>query len=191
MTEIDATARIVSAAREIAAPAGAIFELIANPSKQPEWDGNDNLASSTSPRIRAVGDVFEMTLTNGQGRSNHVVEFEEGALIAWLPAPVGEQPRGHLWRWELEPLGDHATRVTHTYDWTNLTDESRFAKALSTTEASLDASLARLQAAAEGATEGATGDDAEGAGVAVDGAAAEPADEPAAEDNPEMPPMDS
>lgn len=149
MTEMDSTARIVAASREIHAPAAEIFELIADPARQPEWDGNDNLESSSSPRVRGVGDVFEMTLTNGQGRENHVVEFEEGERIAWLPSPVGEQPRGHLWRWELEAVDDDLTRVTHTYDWTNLTDETRFAKALATTEASLDVSIAKLQELAE------------------------------------------
>ncbi|CAG7845145.1 putative protein [Pseudoclavibacter triregionum] len=150
MTETDSTARIVAASREIHAPAAEIFELIADPSRQPEWDGNDNLASSSSPRVRGVGDVFEMTLTkDGARRENHVVEFEEGKRIAWLPSPVGEQPRGHLWRWELEAIDDGLTRVTHTYDWTNLTDETSFAKALSTTEASLDASIANLQQLAE------------------------------------------
>ncbi|HEY5152134.1 MAG TPA: polyketide cyclase, partial [Mycobacterium sp.] len=35
--------RVVSARREIAAPAATIFELVADPARQPEWDGNDNL----------------------------------------------------------------------------------------------------------------------------------------------------
>ena len=43
MTEPD---RVVSASRRIAAPAAAIFELIADPARQPEWDGNDNLAQA-------------------------------------------------------------------------------------------------------------------------------------------------
>jgi uncharacterized protein YndB with AHSA1/START domain len=38
--------RIVSASREIAAPAAVIFELIADPAQQTRWDGNDNLAEA-------------------------------------------------------------------------------------------------------------------------------------------------
>jgi uncharacterized protein YndB with AHSA1/START domain len=38
--------RVVSATRELAAGAGQIFELIADPAEQPRWDGNDNLASA-------------------------------------------------------------------------------------------------------------------------------------------------
>ena len=56
--------------------------------RQPEWDGNDNLTSAEAgQRVHAVGDVFRMTLTNGKTRENHIVEFEEGMLIAWrLPS---------------------------------------------------------------------------------------------------------
>ena len=76
--------------------------------------------------MRALGDVFVMTTTKGATRENRVVEFEEARLVAWLPAEPGEPPPGHLWRWELEPLDDTHTRVTHTYDWSRLTDEKRF-----------------------------------------------------------------
>ena len=143
-------ARIVSADREIAAGAGRIFELIADPAEQPRWDGNDNLAeAATGQRVRAVGEVFTMTLTKGSLRENHVVEFEEGRRIAWRPAEPGQQPPGHLWAWELEPLSSSRTRVTHTYDWTQLTDQKRYARARATTAAKLQASLARLAAVAE------------------------------------------
>lgn len=145
--------RIVAAEREIAAPAATIFELIADPARQPEWDGNDNLAEADhGQRVRAVGEVFGMTLTNGQDRENRVVEFEEGRLIAWKPAPAGEEPRGHLWRYELEPIDDHRTRVRHTYDWTGLWDETRFERARATTEHSLMSSLDRLAQLAESHT---------------------------------------
>jgi uncharacterized protein YndB with AHSA1/START domain len=101
--------RVVSASREIAASTNRIFELIADPSQQPLWDGNDNLAKAEpGQRIRSVGDVFTMTLTLGSIRENHIVEFEEGRRIAWFPSESGRRPPGHLWRWELEPLTDTA-----------------------------------------------------------------------------------
>jgi hypothetical protein len=91
-----------------------------------------------------------MTLTRGEVRENHVVEFVEGRRIAWTPAEPGKAPPGHLWRWELEPTGSSRTRVTHTYDWTRLTDEGRLPRARATTADRLRASLDRLAALAEG-----------------------------------------
>ena len=126
MTAEQEAPRVVSATREIAAGAGRIFELIADPAAQPRWDGNDNLASAPAgQRVRRPGDVFAMMLTRGEIRENHVVEFEEGRRIAWTPAEPGKVPPGHLWRWELEPVDASRTRVTHIYDWTRLTDEGR------------------------------------------------------------------
>ena len=151
MTSRDEVVRVVSASREIAAGPGQIFELIADPAQQPRWDGNDNLAAAPAgQRVRRVGDVFTMTLTRGSVRENHVVEFDEGRRIAWRPAEPGQEPPGHLWRWELEPLEESRTRVRHTYDWSRLTDESRFPRARATTADTLRASLDRLAALAEG-----------------------------------------
>lgn len=142
--------RIVQSSRDVAAPADRIFELIADPSRQPEWDGNDNLAAAPAgQRVHRVGDVFSMTLTMGSVRENHVVEFDEGRRIAWRPSEPGANPPGHLWRWELDPIGESSTRVTHTYDWTELTDESRFPRAIATTSEKLAASVERLAALAE------------------------------------------
>lgn len=140
--------KVVSATRTIAAPAAEVFEQIADPANQPAWDGNDNLAAAEpGQRVRAVGDVFVMTLTkDGVQRDNHVVEFEEGRRMAWRPSEPGATPPGHLWRWELRPLDAGRTEVTHTYDWTRLTDERRLARARRTTSASLQASLDRLAA---------------------------------------------
>jgi uncharacterized protein YndB with AHSA1/START domain len=144
--------RVVSASCEIAAGPGQIFELIADPAQQPRWDGNDNLAEAAAgQRVRRQGDVFTMTLTGGAVRENHVVEFDEGRRIAWTPAEPGRQPPGHLWRWELEPIATSRTKVTHTYDWTELTDENRFRRARATTPDKLLASLDRLAVLAEGA----------------------------------------
>jgi uncharacterized protein YndB with AHSA1/START domain len=153
--------RVVSATREIAAGAAEIFELIADPAEQPRWDGNDNLGHAPAgQRVRATGEVFTMTLRGGtlrggNVRENHVVEFEEGRRIAWRPSEPGKEPPGHLWRWELQPVGEDRTRVTHTYDWTELTDESRLPTARATTAERLAASLDRLAGLAEAAGQGA------------------------------------
>ena len=131
--------RVVQASRIIAAPA-----------KQPEWDGNDYLVEAPAgQRVRGTGEVFSMALTSGAIRENHVVEFEEGRRIAWKPAEEGSPPIGQLWRWELEREGD-GTRVTHTYDWTELHDERRLERARGTRSENLLASIDRLAKLLEG-----------------------------------------
>jgi uncharacterized protein YndB with AHSA1/START domain len=150
MTRQDEPMRVVSASRDIEAAAGQLFELIADPSQQPRWDGNDNLsAAAPGQRVKRVGDMFEMTNTSGRVRENHIVEFEEGRLIAWRPSEPGKKPPGHLWRWELESLDAGRTRVTHTYDWRELTDSNRLPRAQATTTDKLQASIDRLAELAE------------------------------------------
>lgn len=144
--------KVVSATREIAAPAEQIFELIADPSRQPAWDGNANLQQAEAgQRVRATGEVFKMMTTKGTIRDNKVVEFEEGRRIAWCPGDEGAAPAGHLWRWELTPAEGGKTSVTHTYDWSQLNDAKRLERARSTTSENLSASLEKLAAAVESA----------------------------------------
>lgn len=143
--------RVVRASREVAAAPERIFELIADPANHARWDGNDNVAAAADgQRVRAVGDIFETTITNGAVRQNHVVEFVEGRRLAWRPAEPGQAPAGHLWAWDLQPLDGGRTRVTHTYDWTQLRDDPRrLNRARSTTADKLQLSVDRLAALAE------------------------------------------
>lgn len=146
---VEAAPGVVSVTRNIGARSDTIFELIADPTQQPKWDGNDNLRQAESgQRILGVGDIFIMLLTTGGVRENHVIEFEEGRRIAWTPAEPGSPPPGHLWRWELDPTAE-GTLVTHTYDWSQLTDPQREARARATTSQQLAASLDRLALLAE------------------------------------------
>ena len=133
----------------MAARPTTLFALIADPSQQPRWDGNENLArAAPGQRVHAVGDVFVMTNVGDRVRENRIVEFVEGERIAWLPSPVGEAAPGHLWRWELETTAG-GTLVRHTYDWSGLTDTTRFARAQANTVEGLAASIDRLAALAE------------------------------------------
>ena len=139
--------RVIRVSRVMTAPASAIFALIADPSAQPRFDGNENLQEAAEgQRVTAVGEKFLMTNTSGRVRENTVVEFVEDRLIAWKPSEVGKTPPGHLWRWELDPIDDDTTNVAHIYDWTGLDpdDEKRNERARSTTSASLLASVNRL-----------------------------------------------
>lgn len=148
--------RIISVQQEISLPAADIFKLLADPARHPQIDGNDNLAhADQGQRIARVGQSFTVETTSGKQRVNEVVEFEEGRLIAWKPAPVGEVAPGHLWRWELETVDDITTVVRHTYDWSELTDESRFERARQNTEEALGRSIANLGELATGLDAGA------------------------------------
>lgn len=147
---IDPALKVVSAEIDIAAPAEAVFEFIADPQRQPEWDGNDNLGSAVAgQRVDEVGDSFVTTLTKGVDRENHIVDFAEGRLIAWKPSEVGGEPFGQKWVWEIEPKDEDTCLVRHTYDWTELRDPQRLPRAQSTTVSSLLSSLKRLKVLAE------------------------------------------
>lgn len=147
---IDPVLKVVTAEIEISAPAEAVFELIADPQRQPEWDGNDNLGSAVEgQRMHGTGGSFITTLTKGVDRENHIVDFEEGRRIAWKPSEVGGEPFGQKWVWEIEPVGDDSVLVRHIYDWTELRDPQRLSRAQSTTAANLLASLKRLKQLAE------------------------------------------
>ncbi len=142
--------RVVCARDVIRAIPTVVFEFLADPALQVEFDGNDNLAAAEQgQRVHGVGDIFRMELTNGHVRENHVVEFQEGELIAWKPSEIDKAPGGHLWRWSLAAIEDGGTEVTHTYDWSQLQDESRLRRAKATSSAMLARSVARLKAVVE------------------------------------------
>lgn len=61
-----AESSVFSTSCEVRAAPGRIFGLIADPSRQPDWDSNDNRADAApGQRVRTVGDVFTMTLIFG------------------------------------------------------------------------------------------------------------------------------
>ncbi len=139
--------RAVQGSRVIAAPAQAIFDVLADPAMHPVIDGTDSVKAPTggAEQRLALGSEFgmRMRIVVPYRITNRVVEFEEGRRIAWRH--FGR----HVWRWELEPVGASRTRVTHTYDWTRLTDSNRLPRARVTTPERLAASVDRLAALAE------------------------------------------
>ncbi len=112
------TARSVSGSRVIAAPAQAIFDVLADPAMHPVIDGSDSVrAPTTGVQSRlALGSEFgmRMRIVVPYRITNRVVEFEDGRRIAWTH--IG----GACWRYQLEPV-EGGTRVTETYDWSTAT----------------------------------------------------------------------
>ena len=130
---VDEMQTIVSVSRRIAAPAHAVFELLATPGRHLDIDGSGMLRGSESPPITAVGDVFVMKmyfkpLGGDYAMNNHVVEYDVDRRIAWEPENGAghpdvnsPQPRwGHRWQFELTPDGPAATVVTETWDGTGI-----------------------------------------------------------------------
>lgn len=138
------SARRVSASKVIAAPADAIFDVLADPSRHCEFDGSDSvLAAKGNPPRLTLGAKFGMKMRIGLPYTikNTVVEFEEGRRIAWRH--FGR----HIWRYELEPV-DGGTKVTETFDyapalWPWLLERTGAPKK---NAASIDATLERLDA---------------------------------------------
>ena len=64
---------------------------------------------------------------------NQVISYEQDRKIGWAPSlhppdgyidTLGDvRASGHTYTWELEPTGEGQTRITQTYDWSNVTDE--------------------------------------------------------------------
>src|SRR5579863_9686823 len=108
MTTDQESPRVASASREIAAGAGTIFELIADPAQQPRWDGNDNLAAAAAgQRVRRAGDVFTMRITYDWTRltdKNRFPRAQSTAGLRWTRArapapapPAARQPNRPGW----------------------------------------------------------------------------------------------
>ncbi|MEI8238165.1 MAG: SRPBCC family protein [Actinomycetota bacterium] len=113
---------LASVERFVPAPAEAIFDLLADPSRHQQIDGSGTVkgAPQGSQRL-ALGATFGMSMKMGIGYSmqNTVVEFEENRRIAWQPRPSLSFMRhfvgGRIWRYELEPV-EGGTMVRESWD---------------------------------------------------------------------------
>ncbi|HEX5114012.1 MAG TPA: SRPBCC family protein [Pseudonocardiaceae bacterium] len=97
------------------APAGRVFDLLADPSKHPLIDGSGTVKAphGAQPERLELGSRFGMNMRLGAPYrvTNRVVEYEKDRLIAW------RHFGGHRWRWELKPIDDETTEVSETFDW--------------------------------------------------------------------------
>ena len=134
----------VSASRTIAADAGALFDVVADPSLHHVIDGSGTVKSVRGgSRKLALGDKFSasMRIVVPYLITNKVVEYEEGRRIAW--AHIG----GWRWRYEFEPV-EGGTRVTETFDWST-SKAGAYIRLMGWAEknrASMERTLARLDA---------------------------------------------
>lgn len=111
------------------APAKEIFNVLSNPENHAGLDGSGMVKSDEkSDRITGVGQVFTMNMFSekmgGDYRTeNHVVGYDVNKLLAWKTAPAGQEPAGWQWVWELDADSQESTKVTLTYDWSQVTNK--------------------------------------------------------------------
>lgn len=139
--------RSVSRSTVVEAPPSAVFALLADPRRHPDFDGSGSVKSSLSAPARlSLGARFGMRMRIAAPYviSNKVVEFEEDRRIAWRH--MGR----HVWRYELEPAGA-GTRVIETFDWSTAVAPRvlELLKVPAHNARSIEATLPRLKALAE------------------------------------------
>ena len=116
-----------------------IFSLLSTPERHTELDGAGMLRGIDSgpDKVSSTGDEFIMNMNNDAlgdyQMKNTVTAYEENRKIGWAPAihpadgytdKLGDtKVGGHTYTWELEPAGS-GTKVTQTYDWSDVKDEN-------------------------------------------------------------------
>lgn len=107
--------RSVSASIVVQVDPATVFDVLADPSQHPLFDGSDSVRGRVSgpPRLY-LGATFAMRmhLLAPYVVKNTVCEYVEDERIAWRH--FGR----HVWAYDLAPVDDgNATRVTETFDW--------------------------------------------------------------------------
>ena len=113
---------VVSVDRVIAAPPAALFGVVADATRHPEFDGSGQLvqAKQGASQHLTLGSTFGMSMKMGVPYTvtNTVIEFEQDRRIAWqtvLAGPLGRFLGGRIWRYELAPV-EGGTKVTESWD---------------------------------------------------------------------------
>lgn len=127
----------VSVSSIIAAPADAVFAVLADPTSHASIDGTGWVSGALdTATLVEVGQVFRMAMyhpdhPDGDYRIANLVEvLDRPRSISWKPgtedASSGELSfGGWTWRYDLAPVGPDRTAVTLTYDWSGATAAAR------------------------------------------------------------------
>lgn len=112
---------VVTVERLIPARPEAVFDLLVDPSRHPDFDGSGTVREVRSRKRRlALGDTFGMSMHLGLSYKtrNVVVELEENRRVAWQTLAPGRLARvitGRIWRYDLEPV-EGGTLVRESWD---------------------------------------------------------------------------
>jgi hypothetical protein len=158
----------VKASITVNAPEAAVFDVLADASTHEAIDGTGWVREPLNePHLTQVGQIFRIKMFHDNHpqkfyeMSNRVEVLDRPRAIAWKPGQGPDDAGnvsggdkldfgGWIWRYDLEPAGAGTTRVTLSYDWSQVPAESREYIGFPPFEMShLDNSLKHLAALAE------------------------------------------
>ena len=121
-----------SATRRIAAPASAVFAIVADPVGHVAVDGSGMLESAPDARpLTHVGDTFAMRMDREPlgdlpiGKyevRNTVTRLVPDRLVEWSVGNADRPSFGYVYGWALEPVSDTETDVTNYCDWSTVSE---------------------------------------------------------------------
>jgi len=125
----------IAATRTVAATPEDIFRIVTDPAMHVEIDGSGMLqAAPGARRLEAPGDTFEMDMDReplgdvdmGRYKSlNTVTRIVPNSLLEWNVGAFDRGPYGHVYGWEITPIGPGETQVTNYCEWTDIPDKAR------------------------------------------------------------------
>jgi hypothetical protein len=121
----------VAVTRRIAAPASALFQIVSSPAGHVEIDGSGMLEAAPDSRpLTAVGETFDIEMDRTPLNDipglvkykvrNTVTRIVPDRLFEWNVGGTESPPVGHVYGWQLDPVGRAETDVTNYCDWSNL-----------------------------------------------------------------------
>jgi uncharacterized protein YndB with AHSA1/START domain len=120
----------VAVSRTMDASAARVFSVVTDPNGHVQIDGSGMLtAAPDAKRLEAVGDTFDMDMDREplgdipMGKyqvRNTVTKIVPDTLLEWNVGGAGRPPLGHVYGWEITPLGDERSEVTNYCDWSQL-----------------------------------------------------------------------
>lgn len=120
----------------IHSPVDVVFGVLADPSTHQAIDGTGWVRESLDGKpLTQTGQIFRIAMYHENHpdkdyeMANLVEVFEPPHAIGWKPGQPNEngemQYGGWTWRYDLERAESNQTRVTLTYDWSGVPQETR------------------------------------------------------------------
>ena len=125
----------IAASRTVAATPAEVFRIVTDPAMQVEIDGSGMLeAAPGARRLEAPGDTFEMDMDReplgdvdmGKYKSlNTVTRIVPDELLEWNVGLPDKGPFGHVYGWQMTPVGPGETMVTNYCEWPDIPEFAR------------------------------------------------------------------